>query len=67
MGELKLYYTVGELARMAGVTYPTMRRILDDSGVEYLMAGSQRRVPLSEILEKVSGLGESIRLRAALQ
>ena len=63
--QLRVVYTVRELALAVGVTPHLMRSILRASGVEVLRPRRMVLVPLSEIQEKLPGLWKSILLSEA--
>jgi hypothetical protein len=57
---LRCFYTVGELARAARVDRRTVLRMLHVRGVEVLALGNRTYVPLSEIVEKLKPLWDSV-------
>jgi hypothetical protein len=54
-------FTIPQLAELAGIDYKTMRRMLEEAGVEYLRTKKTRFVPLSEVAEKLGPLLESVK------
>jgi phage antirepressor YoqD-like protein len=61
--EVKALYGVPELAKMAGVSPPRMRRMLKRNGIKLQRNGRHLMVPLSEINEKMHWLKESLEVR----
>lgn len=60
--ELKAWYTVPELARMAGTTRDDMRRTLRRTGVTIRTEGRTGRVLLSELRRVAPDIWQSILL-----
>jgi|HubBroStandDraft_6_1064221.scaffolds.fasta_scaffold1327434_1 hypothetical protein len=65
--EVQAIYSIPALARVANVTQQTLRRLLDRNGVDVVVAGRSRYVPLSEIQRKIPPLWESIKAAEALR
>jgi hypothetical protein len=63
---LRALYTVGDLARAAGVQPRRMGRILEQAGVSFVWSGRARLVSLSELERKVPPLWEGIKAAYAL-
>lgn len=52
MSKLKTFYTVPELARMAGIDPRTMRKLLAERGIQFVGESRKKMVALSEIEAK---------------
>lgn len=58
-------YSLGELARMTGLSKPRVERVLASNGVEFDQVGAQgkRIVYVAELERKVPDLVDSVRFR----
>jgi len=61
--ELKAIYGIPELAAMAGISRQRMVRLLERNSCELQRAGRHLKVPLSELLEKMHWIKESMEAR----
>ncbi len=59
---LQAIYTIRELAEMAGVSKKRISRLLDSCGVEYLRAGRDRLVTISELEQKCESIWSAAKL-----
>ena len=59
---LRALYSVSELASLANMHRNRIDRLLRAAGVEFVMSGSSKLVPSSEISKKLPAVWESIRL-----
>ena len=66
MSKTPRYFTVPQLARMAGISRFAMGRLLGSRGVKFTMNGRTRYVSLSEIETKLAEFGLSDRLGALI-
>lgn len=64
---VKRLYTIPELAEMCDLSPRSCARMLDGYGVEYIMVGRKRLVPLGELAEKLPGLAMADRWAKALE
>ena len=65
---MKAFYTIPELAELAGVSYKRMLRLLDAYGVEFFGEGRRNKlVPLSQIREKMKPMYDSFQMRERYQ
>lgn len=60
--ELKAFYSVPEFARLCSVNRNVMARLLSEANVTFIGNGRGRRVPLSEIRDKLPAVFESFLL-----
>jgi excisionase family DNA binding protein len=60
---LKRIYSIGELAREAGVSRHFMLRLLRANKIAFLQVGRSLSVPLSEIQEKIPPLWKTLQMR----
>lgn len=59
---LKALYSVPEFARLCRMDRWTVARLLESAGVTFVGVGRTRRIPLSEIAEKLPALYRSVLL-----
>ncbi len=64
---LKALFSIRELAKMTGTEPRKMARILNTAEIRYVMSGTKRLVPLSELHSRASGVIDSARLVRVLR
>jgi len=60
---VKAFYTIPELAKMAGMSRERMQRLLERNEVRLKRSGRHFLVPLSEINDKMFWLRDSMEMR----
>ncbi len=56
---LQALYTVRELAEMVGISKQRLGRLLDAANIDYVLAGRDRMVPITELESKCKNLWSS--------